>query len=97
MRRSGASKLGLTLAVWFVAAPLAVGAAADCSSLPTSALKPRPCNPREQCLRLISKGLEGQALEATKRDCQRQPASGICHGPDTYNPQAECRAEQRKK
>ena len=97
MRRSGALRLGLTLTAWFVAAPLAVSADADCSSLATSALKPRSCNPQEQCLRLIPKGLEGRTLEAAKQDCQRQPVSGICHGPDSYNPQAECRAEQRQK
>ena len=90
-------KLGLLLAAWFVAAPIAVGAAADCSSLPTSALKPRACNPQEQCVRLIPKSLEGRALEAAKQDCQRQPEQGICHGPETYNPQAACLAEQSKK
>ena len=90
-------KLGLLLAVGLVAAPIAVGAAADCNSLPTSALKPHACNPQEQCLRLIPKGLEARALEAAKRDCQRQPAEGLCHGPESYNPRAACVAEQQQK
>ena len=97
MRSSGASRLGLILIVWFVAAPIAIGAAADCRSLPASALKPRACSPRDECLRLIPRDLQGQALEAARRDCQRQPASGICHGPERYNPQAACLAEQQPK
>ena len=91
------SKLGIALMLWFVAAPIAAGAATDCGSLPTSALRPHSCNPREQCLRLIPKGLQGRALEGARRDCERQPANGICYGPDRYNPQAACLAEERKK
>lgn len=89
--------LGFVLIAWLVAAPGVADAATDCSSLPKSALKPYPCNPQEQCLRLIPKGLEGRALEAARRDCHRQPAQGICHGPETYNPQAACQSEQQKK
>jgi hypothetical protein len=94
VRWSRAFELGLVLIAWFVAAPVALGAATDCSALPTSALKPRACSPQQECLRLIPKDLQGPALEAARRDCQRQPASGICHGPERHNPRAACLAEQ---
>jgi hypothetical protein len=41
--------------------------------------------------------LKGPALAAARGDCQRLPTSGTCYGPDTYNPQAECRERQGKK
>jgi hypothetical protein len=69
--------------------------AQDCDTLPTSAQRPRACNPREECLQRIPKDLSGAAREATAKECGRQPTSGICYGPDTYNPQTECR--QKKK
>ncbi len=87
----------VTLAVAFVA--LAPGArpvlAQDCDTLPTAAQRPRACNPRAECLQRISKDLSGAAREGAARECNRQPTSGICYGPDTYNPQAECREKKK--
>lgn len=87
----------MTLAVMLLAlAPAARPVLAqDCDTLPTSAQRPRACNPREECWQRISKDLSGAARGAAARECGRQPTSGICYGPDTYNPQAECR--QKKK
>jgi hypothetical protein len=72
-------------------------ASADCSSLPTSALRERTCNPQQECFNAIPKNAKGPQLEARRKECSRLPTTGVCHGPDTYNPQAECRAPQRKK
>jgi hypothetical protein len=69
----------------------------DCGALPNSAQRARTCNPQEQCLAQVVKKLKGSALEAAKRDCERLPTSGTCYGPDTFNPQAECREQQGKK
>ena len=63
----------------------------DCASLPTTAQKARSCNPQAECLAQVEKSLKGFALDASRRDCQRLPTSGTCYGPETYNPQAECR------
>ncbi len=89
--------------VWVVFASLllsAVPAAAqsqDCGSLPTAAQKARSCSPQQECLAQIEKSLKGPALESGRRDCERLPTSGTCYGPQTYNPQAECRDRQRGK
>lgn len=72
-------------------------ASADCSSLPASALRTRPCNPQEECFNAIPKDLKGAQADARRKECSRLPTSGVCHGPETYNPQAECRQQQRKK
>jgi hypothetical protein len=69
----------------------------DCGALPSSAQRAWTCNPQEQCLAQVARNLKGAGLEAAKRDCQRLPTSGTCYGPDTYNPQAECREQQSKK
>jgi hypothetical protein len=69
----------------------------DCSSLPTSAQRARACNPQQECLAQVEHRLKGGAQGAARRDCQRLPTGGTCYGPDTYNPQAECRERQGKK
>jgi hypothetical protein len=91
--------LGLALAM-FLTAPLlatpAEGRGGDCRSLPPSALKPRTCSPREECLRLIPKNVEGPRLEARRRECSQQPTAGTCYGPESYDPRKDCRERQRK-
>jgi hypothetical protein len=69
----------------------------DCSSLPPSALRTRSCNPQAECLKAIPKDLKGRQAEARRKECSRMPEKGVCHGPDTYNPQAECREGPRKR
>ena len=69
----------------------------DCGALPSSAQRARTCNPQEQCLAQVEGKLKGPALEAARKDCQRLPTRGTCYGPDTFNPQAECREAQGKK
>jgi hypothetical protein len=82
----------LFAALLLTASPAA--AQQDCSALPTSAPRPRACNPQQECLARVEQRLQGPALDAARRDCQRLPAAGTCYGPETYNPQAECRARQ---
>ena len=69
----------------------------DCGSLPTSAQKSRTCNPQQECVAQVESKLKGPALDAARKDCQRLPSSGTCYGPETYNPQAECRERTTKK
>jgi hypothetical protein len=69
----------------------------DCGSLPTSAQKSHTCNPQQECVAQVESKLKGSVLDAARRDCQRLPSSGTCYGPDTYNPQAECRDRTTKK
>lgn len=92
--------LGRTITWGCAVASLVLGgaAAADshCDSLPTSALRTRPCDPREECRKAIPADLKGPQLDARKKECSRLPTSGVCHGPDTYNPQAECRAQKKQ-
>jgi hypothetical protein len=45
----------------------------------------------------VENKLKGSALDAARKDCQRLPTSGTCYGPETYNPQAECRERTTKK
>jgi hypothetical protein len=66
----------------------------DCGSLPTSAQRARACNPRQECVARVEQRLEGAARDAARRDCQRLPTTGTCYGPETFNPQAECRQRQ---
>ena len=68
----------------------------DCGALPSSAQRARTCNPQQQCLAQVEGKLKGPALEAARKDCQRLPTSGTCYGPETFNPQAECREQQGK-
>jgi hypothetical protein len=77
---------------------LATGPAAsvDCSALPTSALRARPCDPRKECLDAIPKEVKGARADARRQECNRLPTRGVCHGPETYDPQAEC-WQQRKR
>ena len=89
--------LSLLLAWVLLAAAPVAAQPADCAALPTSAQKARTCNPQEQCLAQVEGKLKGPALDSARRDCQRLPSSGTCYGPDTYNPQAECRERQGKK
>lgn len=89
--------------VWVVFASLlatvapASAQSRDCASLPTSAQKARSCSPRQECVAKVEGSLKGPALEAGRRDCQRLPTSGTCYGPETYNPQAECRERQGRR
>jgi hypothetical protein len=69
----------------------------DCGALPSAAQRARTCNPQQQCLAQVEGKLKGPALEAARKDCQRLPTSGTCYGPETFNPQAECREQQGKK
>jgi hypothetical protein len=69
----------------------------DCTRLPSATHRPRPCNPRQECLALLRTDLSGAALDAARNDCARLPTSGTCYGPDTYDPQAECRARQGRR
>jgi hypothetical protein len=79
-------------------APLAAPAQAqDCSSLPASAQRARTCNPQQECVAKVEGSLKSPALDAARKDCQRLPTAGTCYGPETYNPQAECRERQGKK
>jgi hypothetical protein len=68
----------------------------ECSALPTSARRPWTCSPRAECQKMIGRDLAGPALAAARADCERLPTSGTCYGPETYNPQAECRARQKR-
>ena len=69
----------------------------DCGALPSSAQKARTCNPQEQCLAQVEGKLKGAALDSARKDCQRLPVSGTCYGPDTFNPQADCKEQQGKR
>jgi hypothetical protein len=69
----------------------------DCTRLPSATRRPRACNPRQECLSLLRADLSGAALDAARNDCARLPTSGTCYGPDTYDPQAECRARQGRR
>lgn len=69
----------------------------DCGSLPTSAQKAHTCNPQQECVGQVENKLKGSTLDAARKDCQRMPTSGTCYGPETYNPQAECRERTTKK
>jgi len=92
--------LTLLLAAVVVLALTALPAAAqpkDCGSLPTSAQRSHTCNPQQECVAKVESKLKGPALDAARRDCQRLPSSGTCYGPETYNPQAECRERTTKK
>ena len=75
----------------------AVAQPQDCASLPTSAQKARPCNPQQECLGKVQGKMRGLGLQSAERDCRRLPTSGTCYGPETYNPQAECRQQQQQR
>ena len=87
----------LLLASLALTAVPALAQPTDCGALPNSAQKARTCNPQQQCLAQVEGKLKGPALDAARKDCQRLPTSGTCYGPDTFNPQAECKETQSKK
>jgi hypothetical protein len=92
--------LALLLALLVALASAVLPAAAqpkDCGTLPTSAQKSRTCNPQQECVAQVEHKLKGPALDAARKDCQRLPTGGTCYGPETYNPQAECRERTTKK
>jgi hypothetical protein len=91
MSRAVPLLFALVLAAWPAAAQ-----SQDCSRLPTSAQRARTCNPQQECLAQVERTLKGPALESGRRDCQRMPTNGTCYGPETYNPQAECRQRQHR-
>ena len=92
------NRVRLILFASLLLAPLpATAQPVDCSSLPTSAQRARACNPQQECLAQVEHRLKGGAQDAARRDCQRLPTGGTCYGPDTYNPQAECRERPGKK
>jgi hypothetical protein len=88
-------RLGLVLAIALLV-PVAAGARdkEDCAKLPASALQPRTCNPQAECLRLIPTSVSDKERAARQRDCQNQPTSGTCYGPEAYNPQEDCRKKR---
>jgi hypothetical protein len=88
--------IALTAAVLAVGAPGVVAAKPDCDALPKSALKTRSCNPQAECRAKIPDRLRGDARDRRERECDRLPSSGVCHGPDRYDPQADCRTQRRK-
>jgi hypothetical protein len=45
----------------------------------------------------VEQRFKGGALDTARRDCARLPTAGTCYGPETYNPQAECRERQGKR
>jgi len=75
-------------------AGIAFAQAKNCSSLPTFAQRPRPCNPQLECMRLMGRTLQPQNLDNARRACSHHPTAGTCYGPDQYNPQAECKARE---
>ena len=87
----------LLLAALPLTALPAVAQPTDCGALPSSAQKARTCNPQQQCLAQVEGKLTGPALDSARKDCQRLPTAGTCYGPDTFNPQADCREETTKK
>ena len=88
----------LALAIVLLLAPAAEAAdPVDCSRLPSSARRPRPCNPQQECLSLIRGDVKGPSLEAARANCARLPTSGTCYGPNAYNPQAECLEKQQRR
>jgi hypothetical protein len=89
--------LALLLACLALTALPAAAQSRDCGNLPTSAQKAHTCNPQQECVGQVENKLKGSALDAARRDCQRLPTSGTCYGPETYNPQAECRERTTKK
>ena len=87
---------GVFVALLVLGAP-AIGAARDeCERLPRTALKTRSCNPQAECLRAIPRTLSAGARAAREKECSRQPATGVCYGPDRYDPQAACRDTRRR-
>ena len=89
--------LAVVAIVFALATPAVADAKADCEALPKSALKTRSCNPQAECRASIPNRLRGQARERRERDCERLPNEGVCHGPDRYDPQADCRTTQRRR
>ena len=87
----------LVLAALALSALPALAQPSDCGALPSAAQKAHTCNPQQQCLAQVEGKLKGPALDSARKDCQRLPTSGTCYGPDTFNPQAECREAQSKK
>ena len=94
MNRVTSILLGAALLLTPLAAP---AQAQDCSSLPASAQRARTCNPQQECVAKVEGRLKGAALDAARKDCQRLPTAGTCYGPETYNPQAECRERLGKR
>ena len=92
----GSLVVALAAVVIVLGAPPAADAARDCEALPQSALKARSCNPQAECRATIPTGVRGPARERRERECERLPSSGVCHGPDRYDPQADCRTQRRK-
>ena len=87
----------LLVAALALAALPAAAQPRDCGSLPAMAQKARTCNPQQECVAQVEGKLKGPALDSARKDCQRLPTTGTCYGPDTFNPQAECREAQSKK
>jgi hypothetical protein len=86
-----------TVLAWVLLAAAPVpGLAASCDALPRSALRTRACNPQQECLKAIPKGVADAALAGRRKECERLPTSGLCHGPEAYDPQAECRAQGKR-
>src|SRR5690606_2563374 len=80
-----------------VALPVPAAHASDCDALPTSAQRPRPCNPQQACLVKDQKTLAGSTLVYAQEGCRRMPTPVGCYGHETYNPQAECRQREQQR
>jgi hypothetical protein len=83
-------------AVLLFVATSPAAAANDCDRLPESALKGRACNPQAECMRAIPRELKGAARAQREKECSHLPTAGVCHGPDRYDPQADCRGTRRR-
>jgi hypothetical protein len=79
-----------------VTAPPADSRERDCETLPASALRPYTCSPRAECLKRIPNNLDPRRLDARQRECNEQPTSGRCFGPESYDPRKDCRERHRK-
>jgi hypothetical protein len=89
---------GLVALALVAGTPALARAAGDkaCEALPRSALKTRTCNPQDDCLARIQKVVQGDARAARQRECSRLPTRGMCYGPDTYDPQADCKDAKKR-
>jgi len=92
------TRVALLVLAWLTLVALPAAAQpGDCGALPSSAQKARTCNPQQQCLAQVQGKLRGGALDAARKDCQHLPTSGTCYGPETFNPQADCREQHGRR
>jgi hypothetical protein len=95
----GRTGLQVTMLAMLALLPAHAGAASgSCERLPDSARRPRPCNPQEECRRLLvtEREARGLILQTARDECARLPSVGTCYGPQVYDPREECRARERR-